>query len=74
MVKLIQRIIRAWEVFRVIERKNVNLDTNVINVLQVNKTITFRVIFSIGNNFFYLYRKKYHLPYSRENNLLHSIF
>lgn len=57
MVKLMQRIIGAGEAFRVIEKENANLDTNAINVLQVNKMITFRVIFSTGNHF-YLYRKK----------------
>ena len=57
MAKLIQRIMRVGKVFRVIERKNANLDTNAINVLHVNKTVTFKVIFSMENNF-YLYRKK----------------
>lgn len=57
MVKLIQKVIGEGEVFIVIERKNANLDTNVVNVPQVNKTVTFRAIFSTGNHF-YLYRKK----------------
>lgn len=57
MVKLIQKVIGEGEVFIVIERKNANLDTNVVNVPQVNKTVIFRAIFSAGNHF-YLSGKK----------------
>lgn len=57
MVKLTQRIVGEAEVFVVIGRKNANLDTNLVNVLQVNESITSRFICSTRN----------HLHFYREN-------